>query len=131
MSTKASRAPKIKRTSTGEFAPGESGNPDGRPKGSRNKITLLKHSLELQLREQSKDFLPGVLKQAIELALQGDRQMIKLLLDLHMSKGLAEETKAQEKTQIFIGSLPEKDEDAASEAPSSTASPSTEEKTLQ
>lgn len=91
-----------KKRVKGKFPPGESGNPTGRPQGSRNKITLLRQSLELQLREQSQDFLPAVLKQAIELALQGDRQMIKLLLDLHMSKGQAEEQKAVEKTSIVI-----------------------------
>ena len=97
----------MSRPSKGRFKKGESGNPSGRPKGARNQITLLRQSLELDLREQSKEHLPAVLMAAIELAKAGDRQMIKLLLDLHMSKGAAEEQKAVEKQTILIGTVKE------------------------
>jgi hypothetical protein len=90
----------------GKFLPGTSGNPAGRPKGSRNQITLLKESLELQLREQSAPDLPGVLAKAVELALDGDRSMIKLLLELHMAKGTAEKEGAAEKVTIKIETTP-------------------------
>ena len=84
--------------------PGESGNPDGRPKGARNRITLLKESLELQLREQAAPDLPGVLQKAVELALDGDRAMIKLLLEMHMAKGHNEKENAVDKVEINISS---------------------------
>ena len=93
----------VKVVST-RFEKGKSGNPAGRPKGSKNAITLLKQSLELQLREQAAPDLGGVLDKCMELALDGDRQMIKLLLELHMSKGIAEETARPERVAIQINS---------------------------
>lgn len=87
---------------SGRFVEGVSGNPGGRPKGSRNKITLLKESLELQLREQAAPDIGKVLGKAVELALEGDRTMIKLLLELHMAKGVAEKENAVESVNINI-----------------------------
>lgn len=85
-----------------QFKPGESGNPVGRPKGAKNKITILRQMLELQLREASANRMPEVLNKAFELALQGDRTMLKLLLELHMAKGVPEQEKATEKVEINI-----------------------------
>lgn len=85
-----------------QFQEGVSGNPGGRPKGSKNKITLQKIMLEEQLRDASKDRMGEVLDKAFELALAGDRTMLKLLLELHMSKGIAESTTATEKVVIDI-----------------------------
>lgn len=88
---------------TTSFPEGKSGNPAGRPKGSKNRITILKESLELQLREASASRMPEVLDRAFEMALEGDRAMIKLLVELHMSKGIAQEKNApQEKVEINI-----------------------------
>jgi hypothetical protein len=88
----------------GQFPKGVSGNPAGRPKGSKNAITLLKQSLELQLRDQAAPDMGAVLDKAIELALEGDRQMIKLLLDKHMTAGANDDAKASEKVAIQINS---------------------------
>lgn len=91
------------RSKDGTFKPGKSGNPSGRPKGVKNQITLIKESLELLLREQGSARMPEVLEKAFELALEGDRSMIKLLLELHMSKGTSQETgKAIEKVEIKV-----------------------------
>lgn len=92
----------VKREEDGKFKQGVSGNPLGRPKGSRNKITLLKQSMELQLRESAAPDMEAVLRKAVELALEGDKTMIKLLLEQHMSKGINEEAKASEKVAIQI-----------------------------
>ena len=88
------------------FQPGKSGNPAGRPKGSKNAITLLKQSLELQLREQAAPDLGAVLDKAVELALEGNPAMIKMLLEMHMSKGPNDESHASEKVAIQINSAP-------------------------
>lgn len=98
---------KEKRTihrADGRFMPGMSGNPDGRPKGSKNQITLLKESMELLLRnEASPEDLRAVMREALTQALAGDRGMIKLILELHMSKGTTtDNSKAAEKVQINI-----------------------------
>jgi hypothetical protein len=93
-------------THAGQFPRGVSGNPAGRPKGSKNKITLLKQSMELQLREEASPDMGAVLQKAVELALEGDRQMIKLLLDKHMSSGPTDDAKGSEKVAIQINSSP-------------------------
>ena len=78
----------------------------GRPKGSKNKITLLKQELELQLREQAAPRIAEVLDRAIEMALAGDRTMIKLLLEMHMAKGSGDDSKVQNfKPEIHINGL--------------------------
>lgn len=56
------------------FEKGKSGNPAGRPKGSRNHATRL--AMEL-----AEGQLENIMQNLIELALQGDLMAIKLLLD--------------------------------------------------
>jgi Family of unknown function (DUF5681) len=56
------------------FAPGASGNPDGRPKGSRNKATL---ALEALLDGQAE----ALTQKAIDLALAGEITALRLCLD--------------------------------------------------
>jgi Family of unknown function (DUF5681) len=56
------------------FQPGQSGNPGGRPKGSRNKATL---ALENLLDGQAE----ALTQKAIELALGGDIPALRLCLD--------------------------------------------------
>ena len=50
--------------------------------------------------------MPEVLDKAFQLALQGDRTMLKLLLELHMSKSAPEQEKAAEKVEINITTRP-------------------------
>jgi hypothetical protein len=87
-----------------KFEPGVSGNPNGRPKGSKNKITALKENAELLLREASTEQdLKEVYQMALTLAKAGDRSMIKLVLELNMSKGTSQDTSTgAEKVQINI-----------------------------
>ena len=65
------------------------------------------------LRERAAPDLPGVLDKAVELAKDGDRTMIKLLLELHMAKGVMEKENAVEKVEINI----------STQAPMKTVSP--------
>jgi hypothetical protein len=96
----------VERNEDGTFPKGKSGNPAGRPKGSKNAITLLKQSLELQLREKAAPDMGAVLEKAVEMALDGHPGMIKLLLDMHVSKGTNEDAKGSEKVAIQINSAP-------------------------
>lgn len=102
MAKEVAKAPKIERAEDGTFPKGVSGNPAGRPKGSKNQITLLRQSLELQLREQAAPDMGAVLDKAVELALEGDARMIKLLLEMHMSKSIPESKELKEKVSINI-----------------------------
>ena len=56
------------------FKPGQSGNPDGRPKGARNATTL---ALEALLDGQAN----ALTQKAIDLALTGDMAALRLCLD--------------------------------------------------
>jgi len=57
-----------------KFKPGESGNPTGRPPGARNRATLAAEEL---LDGEAENLT----RKAIELALAGDRQALRLCLD--------------------------------------------------
>ena len=104
----AKRAPKvgevIERVEQGKFAPGVSGNPNGRPKGSRNRITLLKLMAEEAVREGNADKMLSVCKTVITQALEGDKDSQKLVWAAVMSKSnLDGEKVAGDKVQITIG----------------------------
>ena len=93
------------------FVKGQSGNPLGRPKGSKNKITLMKLALEGELRTQLKPHMTDILSMAINMAKNGDSSMIKLLLDktVPTTKASDDEAPSKEKVQIYIDRLPDRD----------------------
>jgi len=75
----------------------------GRPPGTKNEITLLKHAIELQLREKGSKEMLEILQTAINLAKAGDRQMIKLLLEQWITKGnISEEKTTERKLEINV-----------------------------
>jgi hypothetical protein len=94
----------------GKFVKGVSGNPTGRPKGSKNKITLMKLALEGELRAQMKPHMAEILAAAIQKAKDGDPAMIKLLLDktLPTTKAADDEAPSKERVQVVIQALPER-----------------------
>lgn len=100
----------IERRPVSKWKPGQSGNPAGRPKGAKNKITYLKLVLEGELRVQIKEHMAEIMAVAIQKAKEGDNSMIKLLLDKTMasSKSADDEDVAKEKIQINIGRLPDR-----------------------
>jgi hypothetical protein len=82
-------------------------NRNGRPPGSKNRITQAKLGIEAQLRDQLHEYMPEVLTKAIEMALKGDRAMLKLLLELTISKALPVEdvSEGKDKVQVTIRRL--------------------------
>lgn len=101
----------VARRPISRWKPGQSGNPAGRPKGAKNKITYMKLVLEGELRTQIKDHMADILAIAIDKAKEGDTSMIKLLLDKTMptSKASDDEEVTKEKIQINIGRLPDRE----------------------
>lgn len=68
------------RGHNGQFLPGQSGNPAGRPIGTRNETTLVKEFIEHALTHELKEDAVEILQTAILKAKQGDNAMIKFLL---------------------------------------------------
>lgn len=78
--TEEAKAP-IKRTEGGQFVKGQSGNPAGRVKGTKNRITLARLMLEENLRATLSGAGPKLLRKAIKMALKGDEKIMRALLD--------------------------------------------------
>ena len=70
-----------KKTGTKLWKKGESGNPKGRPKGSKNKTTELKLAIEASLVEASESDAMDIYQKTVELAKLGDTTCIKILMD--------------------------------------------------
>lgn len=73
--------PPVKRDHKGRFPKGVSGNPLGRAKGTKNRITLARLLLEEELREQLSTNGPKIMRKAIKMALEGDDKIMRVLLD--------------------------------------------------
>ena len=75
------------------FQPGHSGNPQGRPKGARNTLSMAKEALELTVRVQ-KDGAAQIMtvreaayRGVAERAVAGDLKALQFLLGLENSTG--------------------------------------------
>jgi len=85
---------------------GKSGNPAGRPKNSKNAITLVKLQVEGESRAQMQGRMPDVIAKIMDMALKGDKEMLKLVYKSWVSGTVASEDDApREKIQIVIGKL--------------------------
>jgi len=93
------------RDDDGRFLANTSGNKLGRPKGSRNKVTLVKLMAEQAVREDNHDAMVDVCRMVVEDALEGDRHMRKLVWEAIVTKAPSAETSAtKDKVEIVINS---------------------------
>ena len=93
------------REDNGQFLERTSGNNLGRPKGSRNKVTLIKLIAEQAVRENNEADMVEVCKMVIQDALEGDRHMRKLVWEAVVTKApSAESSTGREKVEIIINS---------------------------
>ena len=84
------------RLPTGRFPKGTSGNPLGRVKGTKNKITIARLMLEEVLRDQLTDRGPELMKKAIDMAMgdkkrPGNDRIMRVLLDKMLASPRGEE----------------------------------------
>jgi hypothetical protein len=89
------------RNKEGQFVKGTSGNPLGRPKGSKNRVTMLKIAAEEAWRERNHEALQGVLDLVLADALEGDKSARKLIFDALISKANVSEDKAAGQKQTI------------------------------
>jgi hypothetical protein len=99
-------AGKLVQAKNGQFVKGQSGNPEGRPKGSKNRITVQKLMIEEAFRDGSEGDIAEVLKKVVAQALEGDKASQKLIWDANISKQtLAEDKAAGTKQSITVHTM--------------------------
>jgi hypothetical protein len=82
---------------SGQFKKGASGNPTGRPKGSKNFFTLLEQELNQKVmvneggRRKSVTRMQAMVMRLVAAALQGDPKAVAALLDLLRRNGGGEQ----------------------------------------
>lgn len=69
------------------FKPGQSGNPAGKPKGAKHKLTIL--------REQIAEHVPAIITRLVQAARDGDVQAANLLLSRALPPARAESLTAR------------------------------------
>ena len=88
------------------FQPGQSGNPAGRKKGSKNKHTLLKEAVQRNAEEMVLRKFKQIVDTTIELAENGDATALKIIWDRFLPKDAEKKsTDDKLKVEINIGRL--------------------------
>jgi hypothetical protein len=91
------------RTDKGQFPAGVSGNPKGRPKGSKNEIVALKQDMELALRQHVKpEKLKKVIEKVINKAANGNIAAAKLIFDYFLSRVADNDDNGKEQPAIRV-----------------------------
>jgi len=84
------------------FKPGQCANPNGRPKGSKNKVTLLKEAVLMDAEDLVLRKFKDIVEKTIELAEEGDSTCLKILWDRVLPKDIDRQSKKDDKMNITI-----------------------------
>ena len=91
------------RSSSGQFVKGTSGNPKGRPKGAKNRITELKEAAELALREAvDPETITAIFASMAAEAMNGNVAAAKLILDKFVTNAKTESDQGEDNPEIII-----------------------------
>lgn len=97
------KPPATRDPNTGQFLPGKSGNPAGRPPNRKNQITEIKQELELAVRQNiSPAQIAQIVHRMYELALMGSVGAAKLILDKTISNARTEEEDVKDSGGVRI-----------------------------
>lgn len=86
---------------SGRFKKGQSGNPKGRPKGSKNFLTILEQELNQPIivnengKKKKISRMQAMVKRLVSEALQGERRSLLTLVEIMRRTGQLEETDIQ------------------------------------
>lgn len=95
------KAPAL-RDEKGRFPAGVSGNPHGRAKGTKNRITLARLMLEETLREQLTNKGSELMTTAIQMALGGDDKIMRVLLDKMLATPKGDDADNAKDTEVRV-----------------------------
>lgn len=93
----------VVRSPSGKFVKGVSGNPKGRPKGAKNRITQLKEEAELALREAvDPETIKSIFASMAAEAMNGNVQAAKLILDKFVTNAKTESDIGEDNNEIVV-----------------------------
>lgn len=86
------------------FKPGQSGNPNGRPKGSKNKLTLLREAVLESAEDIVLSNFEDIVRSTVELAKQGDATALKIVWDriIPSKRAIEDKKEGSDKLNITI-----------------------------
>lgn len=90
------------RDEKGRFPAGVSGNPHGRAKGTKNRITLARLMLEETLREQLTNKGSELMGVAIQMAMGGDDKIMRVLLDKMLATPKGDDADNAKDTEVRV-----------------------------
>lgn len=90
------------RDHRGRFLPGNVANPKGRGKGVRNRMTLARLLVEEALRRKLANKADRLMDKAIQMALDGDEKVMKVLLDKLMVSPKEEDAETEMDRSVTV-----------------------------